>query len=275
MRATLRITLTACLILFIVLFALKSLIEDKWDQYGVGSFIEHKVKSTFRDGTVDYLPSSAGATGDKVVVMARLEKDDTNWVAEKLSDWQAALYTVDPSPSSHPQLTTPSNKGHEAMAYLTYIIDNYGALPSILAFLHSHLSAWHTDTPLHSNVDALRMLKLEYVEQNGYVNLRCNHNPGCLEAHTHNAHVTPAVYEEVFRGTSTEFNRTGHRVQPPDRVGASCCAQFAVSRDQVLKRPLGDYERFREWILHTKETDAKSGRVMEFLWHVIFGRDPV
>ena len=163
------------------------------------------------------------------------------------------------------------------MAYLTYIIDNYTSLPSILAFLHSHrsgfLSAWHTDTPLHSNVDALRMLKLDFVEQNGYVNLRCKHNPGCLEAHTHNAHVRPAVYEDVFMDTSTEVNGTSEAA--PERVGAACCAQFAVSREQVLKRPVGDYEKFREWILRTDEADAKSGRVMEFLWHVIFGKDAV
>ena len=162
------------------------------------------------------------------------------------------------------------------MAYLTYIIDNYASLPSILAFLHSHrsgfLSAWHTDTPLHSNVDALRMLKLDFVTENGYVNLRCNHNPGCLEEHTLNAHVTPAVYEEAFKGTTTEIIGPG---KAPEKVGAACCAQFAVSREQVLKRPLGDYERFREWILQTEETDAKSGRVMEFLWHVIFGKDAV
>ena len=165
------------------------------------------------------------------------------------------------------------------MAYLTYIIDNYASLPSILAFLHSHRSgffnAWHTDTPLHSNVDALHTLKLDFVKENGYVNLRCNHNPGCFEAHTHNAHVTPAVYEELFRGTSTELNSTGEGQKAPERVGAACCAQFAVSREQVLKRPLEDYVKFRDWILETEESDAKSGRVMEFLWHVIFGRDAV
>lgn len=170
------------------------------------------------------------------------------------------------------------------MAYLTYVIDNYDSLPSIIAFLHSHrsgfLSAWHTDTPLHNNVDALRTLKLEFVKQNGYVNLRCNLNPGCLKPHLKNAHVTPDVWVDIFSNTSTEIDRMstvtqGGQPNVPFEIGAACCAQFAVSRDAVLKRPKTDYERFREWILETEKSDAKSGRVLEFLWHIIFGMEPV
>ncbi len=165
------------------------------------------------------------------------------------------------------------NKGHEAMAYLSYIIDNYDTLPSTLAFLHSHrngfLTAWHTDTPLHDNVDALRTLQLAFVQSNGYVNLRCNWNPGCLEAHRDNAHVTPDVWKDIFGGTPTNMS------QFPVKLGAACCAQFAVSKDQVRKRSLSDYHHFRDWIVDTEQSDAKSGRVMEFLWHVIFGKDGV
>lgn len=61
----------------------------------------------------------------------------------------------------------------------------------------------------------------------------------------------------------------------PEEVGAACCAQFAVSRERVLQRPKSDYEGFREWVVETEKNDAKSGRVMEFLWHVIFGMDAV
>jgi hypothetical protein len=33
----------------------------------------------------------------------------------------------------------------EAMAYLTFILQNYDNLPESLAFVHSHLSSWHTN----------------------------------------------------------------------------------------------------------------------------------
>ena len=83
--------------------------------------------------------------------------------------------------------------------------------------------------------------------------------------------MTPEVWKDVFAGTSEEEEEQ----LAPTLVGAACCAQFAVSRDRVLARPLGDYERFREWVVETEKSDAKSGRVLEFLWHVIFGMEAV
>ena len=214
--------------------------------------------------------------------------------------WQSAIYTVNPTDATTPNaLRTPVNKGHEAMAYLTYIIQNYSDLPFTMAFVHSHasgfLSAWHTDTPLHSNVHALRALQIPFVQQNGYVNLRCNWNPGCEKRHRHNPHITSSVYTEVFSNTSTsltnltsaspnirhdESSITDSEAELkarfiPTEVGVACCAQFAVSRNQVYRRPLTDYERFREWIIDTELSDAKSGRVFEYLWHVIFGMEAV
>lgn len=201
-----------------------------------------------------------------------------------LNSWQRAIYTVNPSSNStstnQNTLTTPLNKGHESMAYLTYIIDNYASLPSTLAFIHSHdsgfLSAWHTDTPLHSNIDALDSLQLHFVQRNGYVNLRCNWNPGCLPAHRHNHHVTPEVWDDILGNLSvSQFSQKGNGSFVPQQVGTTCCAQFAVSRERVLERPREDYEGLRRWVVQTGKSDAKSGRVMEFLWHVIFGMDAV
>ena len=168
------------------------------------------------------------------------------------------------------------NKGNEAMAYLTYIIDDYTSLPSTMAFMHSHhsgfLSAWHTDTPLHSNVDALNSLRLKYVQENGYVNLRCNQNPGCITEHWRNKWITANTWQEMFNGTSTPPH--GFR-DAPTYIAAACCAQFAVSRSQVLKRPVNDYKHFRQWLIDTNMTDRHSGRVFEYLWHIIFGKQPI
>lgn len=175
------------------------------------------------------------------------------------------------------------------MAYLTYVIDHYDTLPSTIVFLHAHrdgfLLAWHNDAPLHDNVNAMRMLRTDFVEDNGYVNLRCNWNPGCKEAHRFNIHVTEQVWWDVFEGTSTpplnasspyEQESPMHKyMRKPEQIGAACCAQFAVSRSQVLKRPREDYVKFRQWVIDTELNDAMSGRVMEFLWHVIFGMEAV
>lgn len=186
------------------------------------------------------------------------------------------------------------------MAYLTYLIDHYDNLPSTIAFVHSHrsgfLMAWHVDAPMHDNVAALRSLQLDFVQRNGYVNLRCNQNPGCGAPDKPNGHVTEDVWTEIFGGTSTpplnsttspssldeedEYSRGHHEkkskyLQMPTSVAAACCAQFAVSRDQVLQRPKEDYIKIRQWVIDTDKNDAASGRVMEYIWHVIFGKDSV
>jgi len=56
-------------------------------------------------------------------------------------------------------------------------------------------------------------------------------------------------------------------------VWAPCCAQFAVSREAIYQRPLADYVSMRQWLMETELDDARSGRVFEFLWHVIFGQE--
>ena len=112
------------------------------------------------------------------------------------------------------------------------------------------------------------------------MNLRCNHAPGCRPSDLHNAHVTDDVWVEVFAGTSWSEAGDGKKGKGPGwpedgRVGQACCAQFAVSGERVRERPRKDYERVREWVLRTEMADAGSGRVMEFLWQVVFGRGPV
>ncbi|KAK4692954.1 hypothetical protein P7C71_g4349, partial [Lecanoromycetidae sp. Uapishka_2] len=291
MRWALRFAVSTSILSIILLLLLKNHLEDLWDQYSVGTYIATSWDNTLQHDTVENIPTFRGQPGDQVIIMAKLEKENTDWVSEQLPEyaiapisqtplanppptsWQAAIYTVNPTSANSTLLTTPMNKGHEGMAYLSYIIDNYDHLPSLMAFLHSHragfLSAWHTDTPLHNNVDALHSLQKPFVQKNGYVNLRCNWNPGCKEAHRVNAHVTPEVWAEIFSGTETEKGGA------PMQVGAACCAQFAVSRDQVRRRPVGDYVRFRDWIVRTEKSDAESGRVLEFLWHVVFGMEAV
>ena len=58
-------------------------------------------------------------------------------------------------------------------------------------------------------------------------------------------------------------------------VGVACCSQFAVSKEQVLKRPKSDYETYLKWLMDTEEDDGVSGRVFEYLWHIIFGKEAV
>ncbi|KAF1346253.1 hypothetical protein BDV97DRAFT_38834 [Delphinella strobiligena] len=221
---------------------------------------------------------STADSRDKIIVMGKLKIEDTDWVS-KLPDWQTAIYHVDeagPPISNEPYLVTP-NKGHEADPYLTYIIDNYNNLPSTMAFVHSHEKgwprAWHTDATGYSNVNSLRTLNINFVQKNGYANLRCVMSPGCP------AEVQPFRDGDDDRTTEHAYAEAWKHVfgnnDVPEVIATPCCAQFAVSRKQVLERPREFYIDAREWLLETELDDATSGRVFEYMWHIIFGRDPV
>ncbi|GAA82515.1 similar to An02g01160 [Aspergillus luchuensis IFO 4308] len=284
MRRPSRFQLCICLLFLIILILLESHLTDLCDQYRAQEYI---VDWFSLERTSQVTISSPGQTGDKVIVAAKLQEEQTEWIEQELPDWQRAIYIVNPSrevADDARQFTTPLNKGHESMAYLTYLIDHYDRLPSTIAFIHSHrsgfLRAWHVDAPLHDNAWSMRALQLNFVQQNGYVNLRCNLNPGCKAIYHH---VTRDIFTEIFEGTSTPpLNGTDlalgsdkRAMQIPDTVAAACCAQFAVSREQVLQRPREDYIKIRQWIILTPLDDAHSGRVMEYLWHIIFGKEAV
>ncbi|PYI36837.1 hypothetical protein BP00DRAFT_331179 [Aspergillus indologenus CBS 114.80] len=292
MKWLLRLFLCFSIALFLPLLLLDFHLRDLSDQYQAKQY------------AIDWFSSWASPTGqttnatedygDKVIVVAKLQEKNTDWIEQELPDWQRALYTVNPSKEAvadDQQLKTPLNKGHESMAYLTYLIEHYEHLPSTIVFLHAHRSgffrAWHVDAPLHDNVWSIRALRVEFVQQSGYVNLRCNANPGCVRPAYPSGLLTPQIFMEVFRNTSTppaaddtgvviaQSGDGGKALQIPVRIAAPCCAQFAVSRQRVLGRPRADYVKIRQWVIDTDLADAHSGRVMEYLWHIIFGKEPV
>lgn len=213
---------------------------------------------------------------DKVVVVAKTPRENVSWISTHLPDWQTAIYHMDDTDVDPTALSVPANKGHEAMAYLTFIIDHYDMLPSTVAFIHAHQKgAWHTDAPGADSVFLLRDLRLAFVQQQGYVNLRCAHDPGCpAEVQTNRLDDRPDHGAERAMHGAWGFMFGAH-LTVPEILGVPCCAQFAVSRDQIQRRELAEYVRFREWLLMTELDDYTSGRVFEYLWHVIFGKQAV
>ena len=141
---------------------------------------------------------------------------------------------------------------------------------------------------------SLQRLQFEYLRQEGYVNLRCNGAVGCPEmlrpfreqenqailrknlTMTEEVEMAmPEVWQEFFGpDRSKEGNNTQWR-DMPQSIGAPCCAQFAATREEIRKSPKRDYERYKQWLMDTELEDRISGRVFEFLWHIIFGKDNV
>ncbi|BDD57807.1 hypothetical protein MPDQ_005448 [Monascus purpureus] len=213
------------------------------------------------------LPKLPGSAYSKIIVVARTREEDTSWMARELPDWQTAIYVADdPTAPLHP----PKNKGHEVMVYLTYIIDHYDNLPDIIAFIHSHQFAWHIDELFGGDaVVMLQRLNPARVIREGYTNLRCIWNPGCPDW------MHPGAREEdESKQEETIFAHTWGELFPnepvPDVLAQPCCAQFAVSRERILAIPKSRFIFYRDWVLKTDLSDYISGRIWEYLWHVVF-----
>lgn len=213
------------------------------------------------------IPKPPGVTYTKTLVVPQVGEEDTNWIAEQIPDWQSAVYVADnPNAPLHP----PKNKGHEVMVYLSYIIDHYDKLPDIVAFMHSHQFAWHNDDLFAGDAaDLLRRLNPGRVVREGYMNLRCGWGPGCPDW------MHPGALEESSeKQEETMLARSWGEIFPddpvPDVLAQPCCAQFAVSRDRILSIPKARFVFYRDWVLRTELSDYISGRVWEYLWHVVF-----
>lgn len=249
---------------------------------GAAVIIEAETSTTT---TASTSAAPIGTELSKLIVMGRLSHEDTDWVDQELPDWLNAIYYVDlkENATSPSGLRTKMNKAREAMPYLTYIIDNYPIFPDVVVFMHPHKSgmpqAWHNDARGHNAVVMLQELKLETVIERGYVNLRCKNEVGCPEEiipfrdpplpGKHAEQAYPHVYAHFFNATFPQM-----REEIPV-VATQCCAQFAVSSAQLGKRPKEDYEMYRKYLEETEYDDDTIGRVMEYMWHIIFGRGPV
>ncbi|KAH8658088.1 hypothetical protein BX600DRAFT_63172 [Xylariales sp. PMI_506] len=145
--------------------------------------------------------------------------------------------------------------------------------------MHASRFAWHNDDPDYDALPTLRDFQFDHLQQRGYVNLRCVWVIGCP------AEIRPYEDEAAERAADAELTTKeiykqafeellpGHPI--PEVVAVSCCSQFGVTRDAIQTRPREDYIHFRQWLLDTSLMDDLSGRVFEFSWHIIFGKDAV
>ncbi|PQE09108.1 Di-copper centre-containing protein [Rutstroemia sp. NJR-2017a BVV2] len=207
------------------------------------------------------------------------------WLDPLRSQYHICAYEVDASPRQHDNvLRVPMNKGHEAMAYLTFIIDNYDALPAEgMVFVHGSRYAWHNDHPAYDNLPLLQSLSVpRALRQNaGYANLRCDWSVSTCRA----AAKPQGSWETKLQATMQPWDKRaksdvvlarvlgdmfGIEIGRGDVLRSQCCAQFVVGRENVWGWEREDYVRLRGWVMETGEEDRVSGRVVSYLWGVLF-----
>ncbi|GFF36961.1 hypothetical protein IFM51744_03302 [Aspergillus udagawae] len=243
-------------------------------------------------------------TTKPVLVVSRVTADgDPSWLDPLSKTYHLCIYTVDsPNPKAS-TLQVPTNRGHEAMAYLTFLIDNYDAIPAAGAvFVHGSRFAWHNDHPAYDNAALLASLNIPAaLEQLGYHNLRCDWSvstcaasaapQGSLEnrvqsvlepwsARAASDTALPGALGVLFGGEDREAYLAA-KLGRNDAVNAQCCAQFVVARENIWRHSRAEYVALRQWLLDgmaagprrwgaAPPDDRVAGRILSYIWHILF-----
>lgn len=103
------------------------------------------------------------------------------------------------------------------------------------------------------------------------MNLRCTWSGFGCPAELEPARYLREHFDDIDYGTPVQYPRKFQLLLPgvevPELVGVPCCAQFAVSREQILKRGREEYERMRQVLMSSELDEETSGRIFEYLWH--------
>lgn len=211
--------------------------------------------------------SNEDSVYSRVVVIPCMKEDEVVWIKQELPEIPKAVYVVNDSTAfMHP----PKNKGHEVMVYLTYIIDNYASLPDVSVFMHAHRWAHHNGGLLGNDaVEMISRLSDSHVIRRGYVNLRCEWDPGCPDW-LHPIHSQASLGKQEEAVLSRCWRELFPSDPAPPFLSQPCCAQFALSRERILSIPMSRYIFYRDWILTTPLSDYISGRIWEYLWQYMF-----
>lgn len=84
MKGTNRVVISVSVILILLIVLLTRHLLDLGNQYSAFTYFRASLVNSFSHAPSNYLPAAGVETGDKVVVMAKMESEDTNWVTREL-----------------------------------------------------------------------------------------------------------------------------------------------------------------------------------------------
>ena len=203
-----------------------------------GQFKEPKVEVTspYQIGRT----KPAGSNYTRGLVVSKLNDEDTSWISESLGDMldagllKTAIYTAG---GLQEAFHLEENNGHEALAYLSYIIDSYTDVPDVVIFMHAHRFAWHNNALLDKDSALMvRHLSPERVTREGYMNLRCHWDPGCPDW-LKPGEMDYDEYKREQKVLAKSWPELFPRERLPSVLAQPCCAQFGVSRERIQVYP--------------------------------------
>jgi len=167
---------------------------------------------------------------------------------------------------------TVPNKANEATSYLHYIINNYEKLPNNIIFIHDENESWHHDGKITDNIYNW----INEYEKNGKLYYEFNNQVINKD-------------DPIKNGLNVAYNDFWDKCIKP-KVGnvndaipesGKCCAQFIVSKSQILINTKEFYNVMYNWLINNTNgegngnpDDIYSGhntsRYAEWSWRFIF-----
>ncbi|KAB8446203.1 hypothetical protein FH972_025185 [Carpinus fangiana] len=242
--------------------------------------------------------ASASNEVTKALIIAKPNDKSVAWIKQEFSDWNSIIYNVSASiPVDSPRQKSTSKqttvttemplRGGAAMAFLTYVTENYDSLADIMLFVstipfaEAKKNGWvgeekDSKADLSELAPTLHSMNTSYIKARGYTSLRCDPDPGCTKETTIQPlganfyaqpwhHEIPMAWRALFPAAEAV----------PADISAPAGAQFAVSAAQVHRRGRSEYAAMRTWLRETRMDEGPLQRVMSALWHVVFARPAV
>ncbi|RFU27535.1 hypothetical protein B7463_g8805, partial [Scytalidium lignicola] len=272
--------------------------------------VRYKPKSTNIPEARGICPGLVDSSKPALVVARVAADNDTKWLDRLANKYHFCIYTADaPLDKTTTSLQVPENRGHEAMAYLTFLIDNYNRIPSAGAvFVHGSRWSWHNDSPDYDNVNLLAALNISSaLAPWGYHNLRCDWSASTCPT----SEVAQGSFEKSFSAMLEPWNQravsdaalphaltalfddselltqgSGPQLGRNDVLRSQCCAQFVVSRESIWRHSRQEYIALRQWLLDgskqragrrppsnsnaAPQDDRIAGRILSYVWHILF-----
>jgi len=159
------------------------------------------------------------------------------------------------------------NKAHEATTYLHYMIKNYDNLPENMIFIHDENESWHHDGKITERIYEW----IEKYEKNGKTYYEINDKEQNVKEWNNKTH--EKFWNEVFLDYFGEYDKC-------KKVDGKCCAQFIISKNNILQHPKSLYEKYYNWLVtnthgegNGDEKDEYSGfytsRYAEWTWNTL------
>jgi hypothetical protein len=176
---------------------------------------------------------------------------------------------------------TNLNKGHEALGYLDYILDNYNSLPDKVLFFHDDKFPWHMSKCIFCTLDFIDW-SVKYKNINNPFFIFYTSKTETVDNKTH------LPYQMIVDNITGLFR---DYLPIPNQLKTITSAQFVVDKSLILQYPPEFYKSIKHWILSTdiqyipafynKHILRNSTQyiththILEVLWHYIFTHNEI